>query len=110
MITPLPHMFVIKHSHAAKMFYLFFKSRTNKKDPVGIWLIGSPECSIELAIFYENAAPPWIGLRNLHYPPCPSPPSPSLDEEGGHSIRGSPHYTASQRLQIEISMTPNLPT
>ncbi|KAF6154665.1 hypothetical protein GIB67_000549 [Kingdonia uniflora] len=28
----------IQHSHAARMFYFFFESRTNKKDPVVIWL------------------------------------------------------------------------
>jgi serine carboxypeptidase-like clade 4 len=44
----------IQHSHAAKMFYLFFESRNNKKDPVVIWLTGGPGCSSELAVFYEN--------------------------------------------------------
>ncbi|KAH0979965.1 hypothetical protein GBA52_007142 [Prunus armeniaca] len=46
--------FKIEHSHAARMFYLFFESRTNKKDPVVIWLTGGPGCSSELAVFYEN--------------------------------------------------------
>lgn len=36
------------------MFYLFFESRHNKKDPVVIWLTGGPGCSGELALFYEN--------------------------------------------------------
>lgn len=36
------------------MFYLFFESRNNKKDPVVIWLTGGPGCSSELAVFYEN--------------------------------------------------------
>ncbi|KAF9594245.1 hypothetical protein IFM89_028902 [Coptis chinensis] len=44
----------IKHSHAARMFYFFFESRNNKKDPVVIWLTGGPGCSSELAVFYEN--------------------------------------------------------
>ncbi|CAG9764111.1 unnamed protein product [Ceutorhynchus assimilis] len=44
----------IQHSHAAKMFYFFFESRKNKKDPVVIWLTGGPGCSSELAVFYEN--------------------------------------------------------
>ncbi|KAE9619339.1 hypothetical protein Lal_00047479 [Lupinus albus] len=44
----------IQHSHAAKMFYFFFKSRNNEKDPVVIWLTGGPGCSSELAVFYEN--------------------------------------------------------
>ncbi|MCH93710.1 serine carboxypeptidase-like 49-like, partial [Trifolium medium] len=37
-----------------RMFYLFFESRNNKKDPVVIWLTGGPGCSSELAVFYEN--------------------------------------------------------
>lgn len=44
----------IEHSYAAKMFYLLFESRNNKKDPVVIWLTGGPGCSSELAVFYEN--------------------------------------------------------
>ena len=36
------------------MFYFFFESRNNKKDPVVIWLTGGPGCSSELALFYEN--------------------------------------------------------
>ncbi|CAN6704751.1 unnamed protein product [Malus baccata var. baccata] len=53
----------IEHSHAAKMFYLFFESRTNKKDPVVIWLTGGPGCSSELAVFYENG--PFTIANNL---------------------------------------------
>ena len=37
-----------------RLFYFFFESRTNKKDPVVIWLTGGPGCSSELAMFYEN--------------------------------------------------------
>ncbi|KAK7268297.1 hypothetical protein RIF29_20994 [Crotalaria pallida] len=44
----------IQHSHAARMFYFFFKSRNSEKDPVVIWLSGGPGCSSELALFYEN--------------------------------------------------------
>ncbi|KAF3434030.1 hypothetical protein FNV43_RR25133 [Rhamnella rubrinervis] len=44
----------IEHSRAARMFYLFFESRSSKKDPVVIWLTGGPGCSSELAVFYEN--------------------------------------------------------
>lgn len=36
------------------MFYFFFESRSNKNDPVVIWLTGGPGCSSELALFYEN--------------------------------------------------------
>ncbi|TYH20830.1 hypothetical protein ES288_A05G459800v1 [Gossypium darwinii] len=36
------------------MYYFFFESRSNKKDPVVIWLTGGPGCSSELALFYEN--------------------------------------------------------
>ncbi|ONI27672.1 hypothetical protein PRUPE_1G099300 [Prunus persica] len=43
--------FKIEHSHAARIFYLFFESRTNNKDPVVIWLTGGPGCSSELAVF-----------------------------------------------------------
>ncbi|KAL6296594.1 hypothetical protein ACE6H2_004736 [Prunus campanulata] len=35
---------------ACFVFYLFFESRTNKKDPADIWLTGGPECSSELAV------------------------------------------------------------
>lgn len=45
------------------MFYLFFESRTNKKDPVVIWLTGGPGCSSELAVFYENG--PYTIANNL---------------------------------------------
>ncbi|POO01143.1 Serine carboxypeptidase-like [Trema orientale] len=44
----------LPHSHAARMFYLFFESRNSKKGPVVIWLTGGPGCSSELAAFYEN--------------------------------------------------------
>ncbi|KVI09702.1 Peptidase S10, serine carboxypeptidase [Cynara cardunculus var. scolymus] len=44
----------IEHSHAARMFYFFFESRSRKTDPVVIWLTGGPGCSSELALFYEN--------------------------------------------------------
>ncbi|KAF5189432.1 Carboxypeptidase [Thalictrum thalictroides] len=44
----------LPHSHAARLFYFFFESRTSKKDPVVIWLTGGPGCSSELALFYEN--------------------------------------------------------
>lgn len=44
----------LPHSKAARMFYLFFESRTSKEDPVVIWLTGGPGCSSELAVFYEN--------------------------------------------------------
>ncbi|OVA17989.1 Peptidase S10 [Macleaya cordata] len=44
----------IEHSHAARMFYFFFESRSNQSDPVVIWLTGGPGCSSELAVFYEN--------------------------------------------------------
>lgn len=37
-----------------RMFYFFFESRNNNKDPVVIWLTGGPGCSSELALFYEN--------------------------------------------------------
>ncbi|KAF8403124.1 hypothetical protein HHK36_011218 [Tetracentron sinense] len=53
----------IQHSHAAKMFYFFFESRNNKKDPVVIWLTGGPGCSSELAVFYENG--PFTIANNL---------------------------------------------
>nr|GMD24098.1 serine carboxypeptidase-like [Ipomoea batatas] len=36
------------------MFYFFFESRSNKSDPVVIWLTGGPGCSSSLALFYEN--------------------------------------------------------
>ncbi|KAF4346613.1 hypothetical protein G4B88_003879 [Cannabis sativa] len=44
----------LPHSQSARMFYLFFESRQNKKDPIVIWLTGGPGCSSELAVFYEN--------------------------------------------------------
>ncbi|KAF9596471.1 hypothetical protein IFM89_012176 [Coptis chinensis] len=44
----------LAHSHAARLFYFFFESRSNKTDPVVIWLTGGPGCSSELALFYEN--------------------------------------------------------
>ncbi|KAL5565792.1 hypothetical protein UlMin_028956 [Ulmus minor] len=44
----------LPHSQAARMFYLFFESRSNKNDPIVIWLTGGPGCSSELAVFYEN--------------------------------------------------------
>ncbi|KAJ9684715.1 hypothetical protein PVL29_016940 [Vitis rotundifolia] len=44
----------LRHSLAARMFYLFFESRDSRKDPVVIWLTGGPGCGSELALFYEN--------------------------------------------------------
>ncbi|KAH0922455.1 LOW QUALITY PROTEIN: hypothetical protein HID58_022473 [Brassica napus] len=44
----------LPNSKAARMFYFFFESRSNKADPVVIWLTGGPGCSSELALFYEN--------------------------------------------------------
>ncbi|KAI4334343.1 hypothetical protein L6164_019046 [Bauhinia variegata] len=44
----------LPHTKAARMFYLFFESRSSKDDPVVIWLTGGPGCSSELAMFYEN--------------------------------------------------------
>ncbi|OIT23151.1 PREDICTED: serine carboxypeptidase-like [Nicotiana attenuata] len=46
--------FRLLHTKAARMFYFFFESRSNKNDPVVIWLTGGPGCSSELALFYEN--------------------------------------------------------
>ncbi|XP_049380968.1 serine carboxypeptidase-like [Solanum stenotomum] len=46
--------FPLVHTKAARMFYFFFESRSNKNDPVVIWLTGGPGCSSELALFYEN--------------------------------------------------------
>jgi carboxypeptidase C (cathepsin A) len=47
--------FLLKHTHAAKMFYFFFESRGSRKDdPVVLWMTGDPSCSSELAVFYEN--------------------------------------------------------
>ncbi|XP_055810737.1 serine carboxypeptidase-like [Solanum dulcamara] len=42
------------HTKAARMFYFFFESRSNKDDPIVMWLTGGPGCSSELALFYEN--------------------------------------------------------
>ncbi|KAI3923019.1 hypothetical protein MKW98_013553 [Papaver atlanticum] len=53
----------LQHSHAARMFYFFFESRSNKNDPVVIWLTGGPGCSSELAVFYENG--PFTIAKNL---------------------------------------------
>ncbi|KAL6586445.1 Serine carboxypeptidase-like 49 [Orobanche minor] len=53
----------IEHSHAARMFYLFFKSRNSTTDPVVIWLTGGPGCSSEMALFYENG--PYTIANNL---------------------------------------------
>ncbi|RVW43494.1 Serine carboxypeptidase-like 48 [Vitis vinifera] len=44
----------IKHSGAARMFYLFFELQDSRKDLVVIWLIGGLGHSSELAVFYEN--------------------------------------------------------
>lgn len=44
----------LQHTKNARMFYFFFESRNNRKDPVVIWLTGGPGCSSELALFYEN--------------------------------------------------------
>lgn len=46
--------YTLPHSKDARMFYFFFESRTNKSNPVVIWLTGGPGCSSELALFYEN--------------------------------------------------------
>ncbi|XP_062014070.1 serine carboxypeptidase 3-like [Rosa rugosa] len=46
-----------------RVFYLFFESCTNKKDPVVTWLTGGPGCSSELAVFYENG--PFTIVNNL---------------------------------------------
>ncbi|KAM3302958.1 hypothetical protein P3S67_013988 [Capsicum chacoense] len=46
--------FPLVHTKSARMFYFFFESRSNKNDPVVIWLTGGPGCSSELALFYEN--------------------------------------------------------
>ncbi|OVA06947.1 Peptidase S10 [Macleaya cordata] len=53
----------LQHTQAARMFYFFFESRNNKKDPVVIWLTGGPGCSSELAVFYENG--PFTIANNL---------------------------------------------
>lgn len=53
----------LPHSKAARMFYLFFESRTSQSDPVVIWLTGGPGCSSELAVFYENG--PFHIAKNL---------------------------------------------
>lgn len=45
----------LPHTVDARMFYFLFESRkSNKSDPVVIWLTGGPGCSSELALFYEN--------------------------------------------------------
>ncbi|GER39437.1 serine carboxypeptidase [Striga asiatica] len=46
--------YTLPHNNTAWMFYFFFESRSNKSDPVVIWLTGGPGCSSELALFYEN--------------------------------------------------------
>ncbi|CAN4120370.1 unnamed protein product [Withania somnifera] len=46
--------FPLVHTKSARMFYFFFESRSNKNDPIVIWLTGGPGCSSELALFYEN--------------------------------------------------------
>lgn len=46
--------YTLPRSKDARMFYFFFESRTNKSNPVVIWLTGGPGCSSELALFYEN--------------------------------------------------------
>ncbi|KAM3399050.1 serine carboxypeptidase-like [Capsicum galapagoense] len=46
--------FPLVHTKSARMFYFFFESRSNKNDPVVIWLTGGPGCSSELALFFEN--------------------------------------------------------
>lgn len=37
-----------------RLFYFFFESRNNVKDPVVIWLTGGPGCSSSLGLFTEN--------------------------------------------------------
>ncbi|KAK4440693.1 Serine carboxypeptidase-like 48 [Sesamum alatum] len=45
----------LPHTKGARMFYFFFESRkTNRNDPVVLWLTGGPGCSSSLALFYEN--------------------------------------------------------
>ncbi|XP_047312942.1 serine carboxypeptidase-like 48 [Impatiens glandulifera] len=45
----------LPHSRDARMFYLFFESRKNKRsDPVVIWLPGGPGTSCLISMFYEN--------------------------------------------------------
>ncbi|KAL6329334.1 hypothetical protein AAG906_017636 [Vitis piasezkii] len=53
----------IKHSGAARMFYIFFELRDSRKDLVVIWLIGGLGRSSELAVFYENK--PFTIAKNL---------------------------------------------
>ncbi|XP_059314691.1 serine carboxypeptidase-like [Lycium ferocissimum] len=55
--------FPLVHAKAARMFYFFFESRSNKNDPVVIWLTGGPGCGSELALFYENG--PFKILDNM---------------------------------------------
>ncbi|KAF6140298.1 hypothetical protein GIB67_000346, partial [Kingdonia uniflora] len=51
------------NDYCCRMFYFFFESRSNKDDPVVIWLTGGPGCSSELALFYENG--PFTIANNL---------------------------------------------
>ncbi|XP_047309390.1 serine carboxypeptidase-like [Impatiens glandulifera] len=45
----------LPHSRDARMFYLFFESRKNKRsDPVVIWLSGGPGASCLTSMFYVN--------------------------------------------------------
>ncbi|XP_038705565.1 serine carboxypeptidase-like 47 isoform X3 [Tripterygium wilfordii] len=53
----------LPHTRGARMFYFFFESRTNKNDPVVIWLAGGPGCGGEIALFYENG--PFHFAKNL---------------------------------------------
>lgn len=55
--TPFQHSagyFKLNRTSAAEMFYFYFKSRGDPKDPVVLWMTGGPGCSSELAVFYEN--------------------------------------------------------
>ncbi|XP_047335701.1 serine carboxypeptidase-like [Impatiens glandulifera] len=45
----------LPHTRDARMFYLFFESRKNKRrDPVVIWLTGGPGGTCFMPMFYEN--------------------------------------------------------